>query len=165
MKSVIRILVTFVLLFVLSLGGLSAQTVNPNGSLSYSYPIQLPPGTGGMVPKLSINYNSGGRNGFLGMGFSLGGLSAITRDGSYDINFDDTTDHFSYNGQRLIPGSDGYYHTEKESFIRIKFENPNASDSHWLVTMKNGTRLFFGNTADSHVDAVGKSGKALVWCR
>lgn len=162
MKSVIRILITVALVSVFGLCGLSAQTVNPDGSLDYSYPIQLPPGTGGMAPNLSIDYNSEDENGILGMGFSLGGLSKITRDKSYDITFDDTTDHFLFDGQRLISGADGYYHTEKESFIRIEFVNPNATDSHLVVTMKNRTKLYFGSTSDSRINAVGISGKARV---
>jgi hypothetical protein len=39
----------------------------------------VPPGISGMKPELSINYNSNSGNGLLGVGFGLGGLSAIHR--------------------------------------------------------------------------------------
>jgi hypothetical protein len=42
-------------------------------------PITVPPGISGMKPELSINYNSNSGNGLLGVGFGLGGLSAIHR--------------------------------------------------------------------------------------
>src|SRR5207248_99802 len=60
----------------LSQGKLSAQ---PSGGASYEMPIIVSPGTAGMQPKLSFQYNSGGRNGAIGMGWSVGGVSGITR--------------------------------------------------------------------------------------
>src|SRR5258708_601741 len=60
----------------LSQGKLSAQ---PSGGVSYQMPIVVAPGTAGMQPKLSLQYSSGGRNGALGMGWSIGGSSAVTR--------------------------------------------------------------------------------------
>ena len=67
-------------IFTVSLQGAFAQDASPDGALVYSYPIQLPPGLGGLTPSLSLEYNSMGGNSLLGMGFRLGGLSAITRD-------------------------------------------------------------------------------------
>lgn len=41
--------------------------VGANGAASYSIPIVVAPGTGGMVPALTLDYSSDGGNGLLGM--------------------------------------------------------------------------------------------------
>lgn len=88
-------------------------SVSESGAATYSLPIQVPPGTAGMQPNLSLNYSSQGGNGHLGVGWSLGGLSSVTRcpttyaqDGDKQgINYDnsDLNDSYCLDGQRLIP--------------------------------------------------------------
>ena len=83
--------------------------VTPSGAASYTVPIAVPPGTAGMAPSLALSYNSQGGNGLLGMGWSLSGLSAITRcpktliqDGvKSGVNYT-TTDSLCLDGQRLV---------------------------------------------------------------
>jgi hypothetical protein len=67
-------------MFVISQALVFGQNVNPDGSFSYSVPIVTPPGTSGMGPNLALSYNSNGGNGFLGVGWSLSGLSTVNRD-------------------------------------------------------------------------------------
>ncbi|WP_255376874.1 FG-GAP-like repeat-containing protein [Rhizobacter sp. OV335] len=59
----------------------SAQglVVSESGQAVYSYPIVVPPGVAGMEPKLSLVYNSGGNNGPIGVGWTVQGISQITR--------------------------------------------------------------------------------------
>lgn len=61
--------------------GVLAQgvTVSESGQAIYSLPIAVPPGVGGMEPKLSLVYNSGGINGPVGVGWAVQGISQITR--------------------------------------------------------------------------------------
>jgi hypothetical protein len=53
--------------------------VSESGGAVCQLPLTAPAGTSGMAPKLSLGYNSQGNNGPLGVGWSLNGLSAITR--------------------------------------------------------------------------------------
>ncbi|NYZ67860.1 hypothetical protein H0A36_17740, partial [Endozoicomonas sp. SM1973] len=104
-------------------------TVTENGAASYRIPIELPPGVNEMQPDLALVYNSQQRNGLLGIGWSLSGLSSITRcpttliqDGFIDgVDFDDN-DKFCLSGERLVAVSGAYgahgteYRTEYESY-------------------------------------------------
>jgi RHS repeat-associated protein len=93
-----------------TIGGTFA--VGDGGAASYTIPIAVPPGTAGMQPGLALTYNSQGGNGLLGVGWSLSGLSVITRcpkteaqDGTrVAINYDNdlTNDAYCLDGQRLI---------------------------------------------------------------
>lgn len=102
------------------------------GGASYTIPVKVPEGIGGIQPNLSIVYNSQSGNGLLGWGWNLGGLSAITRvghtlyhDGYVDgVDFDG--DRFSLDGQRLFAldaatyGGDGTeYRTETDGMNKI----------------------------------------------
>ena len=93
--------------------------VDESGAATYSIPIYVVPGTAGVLPQLSLNYSSQGGDGPLGRGWSIGGLSAISRcratreagdflvgaatpDGDPSpINFS-STDRFCLDGQRLV---------------------------------------------------------------
>lgn len=109
--------------------------VSDMGGANYTIPIKIPEGVGGMQPSLSLNYNSQGGNGIMGMGWSLSsGASIITRvpNTIYNdkkvagVSFT-TDDKFALDGSRLILtggqsyGADGsIYHTEVENFKDIK---------------------------------------------
>ena len=119
--------------------------VNPSGAATYSIDIVAPPGTAGMQPALSINYNSAGTNGPLGLGWSLGGLSSIHRcgktiaqDGVNNRIAFETSDRLCLDGQRLVlvnlPPSDANYwaataeyRTEIDSFTRVTTSVTTAS--------------------------------------
>nr|VFJ54610.1 MAG: virulence plasmid B protein [Candidatus Kentron sp. DK] len=66
-------------------GSIPGQLGVEQGAAVYTIPIEVPPrvapGITDTQPDLAITYNSNGGNGLLGVGFSLSGLSAITRCG------------------------------------------------------------------------------------
>lgn len=137
--------------------------VTSKGALNYSVPIELPSGKGGLTPQLSIIYNSQLGDGIVGMGWSIAGLSAISRV-PQTVYFDDkaagvsltSNDRFALDGNRLILtstgttyGADGAtYGTEVETFSRItSYGNP---DPYWFkVETKDGLEFFYGISDDS----------------
>lgn len=158
-------------------GELAGQfSVSENGAATYQIPIQIPPGVAGVEPKLELAYNSQGGNGSIGMGWSLSGLSAIVRcprtkaqDGVRgSINFD-LNDRYCLDGERLIlvAGVEGAagaeYRTERDGFSRI-IANGQAGNgpSSFTVKTKAGQTLEYGNTADSRIEAQGKT-SVSVW--
>ena len=132
--------------------------VSPSGSATYSIPIQVPPGTAGMQPALSLSYNSQDDNGLLGMGWSITGLSAISRCGGTivqdgartGVNLD-AGDKFCLDGQRLMALNAGTYFqngqtygTEIESFVRVSaIGTLGNGPASFTVETKSGQKSFY----------------------
>ncbi|NEP09959.1 MAG: hypothetical protein F6K14_07000 [Symploca sp. SIO2C1] len=152
--------------------------VNGNGGATYTVPIEVPPGTNGVQPNLSLVYNSQQENGLLGMGWQLAGLSAISRCGKTlatdgvkgGVNFD-AEDRFCWDGQRLIAsvgvyGEDGTeYHTERESWVKVVSHTTGGQNGpQWFsATTKDGYQMEFGNSEDSKISAGLGDGAVRVW--
>ncbi len=159
--------------------------VDPDGGASYSIPLKLPPGTAGMLPKLSLGYNSGAGNGLLGVGWALQGLSAITRspqtpaqdNGVRGAITYGNSDRYSLDGERLMVinsvdynDSTAIYHTERESWQKVvpiySSDRPagrNGPDG-FLVYHKDGKVLEYGNTPDSQIPASSSNLTIRQWC-
>lgn len=95
--------------FVFGPGAIAQVAVGDGGTPSYSQAIAVPPGVGGMAPKLSLLYAGGGVNGPVGHGWSVQGLSVITRCGATLAQDGKTvgvayvaSDKLCLDGQRLI---------------------------------------------------------------
>lgn len=161
-------------------GELSGEfVVNNLGAASYTVPLAVSPGTAGMEPKLAVSYSSRGDNGLLGGGFSLSGLSTITRggasldqDGFIDgVDFDDN-DRFLLDGQRLelvttngvgYGDADSAYRTEIDSFSRVVAHGQAGNGPAWFkVWTKAGLIYEYGNTADSSFEP-GSHSNVLSW--
>lgn len=132
--------------------------VSPVGQAIYSIPIKLPPGTAGMQPELSIVYNSSSKEGLLGYGFDLSGLSMINRspqnlivDGRVTaVDFSDS-DRFMLDGQRLIRISpltqikDIEYRTENNNFSKIIAYGEANNPQSFSVYTKSGLVYTYGS--------------------
>lgn len=140
-------------------------SVGSSGVASYSIPIEVPPGTAGLVPKLSLEYSSQSGDGLLGVGWQLGGFSVITRcsrtqaqDGVRGrVNFD-LNDRFCLDGKRLVAVTGSYgangteYRTEREEFAKIVSYGTAGNGPSWFkVWTKSGQIMEFGNTTDSRI--------------
>ncbi len=151
--------------------------VSATGAANYSIPIDVPPGIAGMQPNLALVYNSQGGNGLLGLGWSLSGLSSITRTGTtiyndgnkQGIKFN-SEDRFALDGNRLISVNGGYgennteYRTENETFSKIiSYRTSYNGPESFIVYTKSGLIMNYGTTEDSRIEASGSSDVVLTW--
>jgi len=149
-NSIVYVLVVWILSIHLSFADLVGSIegdlkVDDNGHLNYQLPLNLPKPNKGFSPNLSINYAQGGGNSVLGIGFSLGGLSSITRcsknfkiDGIQEgIRFDEQSE-YCLDGERLIDIGNGEYYLYNSKKIKIKRHGSKASPEHWSVFDSEG---------------------------
>ena len=142
--------------------------VDAHGTGNYQINIEVPPGINGVQPHLSLAYNSQKRNGVMGVGWSLSGLSTIRRVGRSiatdgvkgGVNLD-SLDRFAIDGMRLIAykdkdkklldtqekrnaayGKDGtmYKTIIDQGSTIISHGDCNTGNCYFEVTAKNGTR-------------------------
>ena len=129
------------------------------GAATYSIPIKVPKGVSGLQPNLAITYNSQVGNGMLGYGFSLSGISSITRgsktifhDGKA-VGYDYTNnDAFYLDGKRLIlieyteDSDSAIYCLEDDKNARIVFHgiNNNSLNKWFTVNLNNGIIYEYG---------------------
>ncbi|MEO0972772.1 MAG: FG-GAP-like repeat-containing protein, partial [Pseudomonadota bacterium] len=145
-----------------------AGGVSATGAAGYRVPIFMPVGTAGMVPDLALRYSSEGGNGLAGVGWSLDGMSIVSRcrktivhDGDVGAVVYAGEDRFCLDGQRLLLTSgDAYgahgaeYRTELDSFVRIRsFDEGAQRPGRFEADLPNGERLTYGASADSRVEA------------
>ncbi len=145
-------------------------SVSPLGEAQYAVPLDVPSGTKGMTPSVSLEYRHRVRGGLLGIGWSIGGLSQITRcartvaqDGVAASPALTATDRFCLDGQRLVTvGTLGYwmpnaeYRTEIESFARIRAVQGTSTNGpgYFTVETPDGRIYEYGATNDSRIDGV-----------
>ena len=165
-------------------GTLQGDVVVDNlGQANYSIAVVLPPGSGGMTPEVSLSYSSGAGNGPLGLGWSMGGLSAVTRgpqmldrDGRITkVDFEAvcvasgsvSNDRLYLDGQRLLRAPAGIqywseaspwiFRTEIEGHSRVEMK-PYSGGGVWFeVKTKAGLVMQYGNSDDSRVVLNAKS--------
>ncbi|OQW91171.1 MAG: hypothetical protein BWK78_05340, partial [Thiotrichaceae bacterium IS1] len=146
---------------------------NNMGTVNLSYPIEVPPGRGGMQPQVALSYNSGGGNGWVGIGWDLP-LPAITIDTRwgvprYDVNSE--TESYILSGQQLTPlahrmesqprTAEKVFQPRVEgSFVKIIRHGSSPSNYWWEVTDKNGMVSSYGGEGAILSD---DKGNIFVW--
>lgn len=133
--------------------------VDESGAAAYSIPLSLPEGIAGVTPSLSLNYHSSAPNGPLGKGWSVGGLSAISRCRQTDETDGDNqpltltnNDRFCLDGQKLIAVSGLYgeagteYRTEIDSQTRVfSYGSAGNGPAYFTVEKADGSISYYGN--------------------
>ena len=155
--------------------------VDAQGSANYRIPLLVVPGSGGLAPQMSLQYNSKGANDIAGVGWSIGGHSAISRcpqtreqdgiDGKRGVSLDGF-DRFCLDGHRLMAvtgayGADGTeYRTEIDDFTKVVSRGQAGKGPAWFeVWHGNGSVSHFGNSQDSRIEArvPGDSDSVMTW--
>lgn len=156
----LSLLVLSSLVHATTVGTLPGELVVDQGVAQYQIPINLPQGRGGNTPKLSISYSSqGSTNTIVGPGFSLSGLSSISRCGSTistdgEVRAIDFSEHdnFCFDGARLVTveGTKGQdssvYRLEMDNYSKVTLHgNAQDNSSYFTVQTKDGDHLTFAN--------------------
>jgi hypothetical protein len=153
--------------------------VGESGEATYSIPIWVPQGPRGMQPALTLEYGSRTGNGPLGVGWTLGGLSAIERC-ARSISQDGTAgpiarltslDRYCLDGVRLRQTSgtsygaaNSTYQTELANFALVTASSTLTGNgpTYFTVKGKDGLTFEYGNSVDSRV-VPGTSSTVLRW--
>ncbi|MCX4755205.1 SpvB/TcaC N-terminal domain-containing protein [Kitasatospora purpeofusca] len=139
------------------IGLIAPPQADNQGDNRLSYPIQVPPGRQGMQPDLSITYDSGGGDGWMGLGWDLA-APAITVDTRWGVPRYDAgleTETYLLGGEQLTPlahrgqprprTAEKEFHARTEgAFARIVRHGDGPAHYTWEVTDKSGTHFFYG---------------------
>jgi RHS repeat-associated protein len=149
-----------------ALGIIEAPVPNSDGSVELSFPIGVPPGHG-ITPELTVQYGSGGGNGWMGEGWDLG-VGEITVDTTFGApHFAQNSESESYllDGALLTPNANAdtweprvigdrndftrQVETEYDEIIRHQVGSGWPADYFWEVRGKDGSVKWYGGTPDS----------------
>ena len=153
---------------------------NNQGTANLSYPIEIPPGRNGMQPQIAVQYNSGGGNGWMGVGWDIPmqSISIDTRWGVPRYDTDKESETYSLNGEMLTPvahrtawedlptrntsGSKEFHTRIEGQFRRIIRHGNSPKDYWWEVTDKNGAKYFYGGGPDINGGQGGTSVNSIL---
>jgi RHS repeat-associated protein len=155
--------------------------VDERGAATYELGILAARGTAGVTPRISLNYSSSDGDGVAGPGWSIGGLSAITRCRQTPAQDNNSTaiglngdDRFCLDGQRLIlitgvyGGNGSIYRTELDSYAVITaYGYFNGHPLYFTVQRKDGSLSYYGDGplqgSNRSAPVVNVGGATLTW--
>lgn len=161
-----------------AVGRLAAEfSVDATGAATYAVPVNVASGRGGLRPSIGLRYASHDGDGLAGMGFTVTGLSRITRcpltiavDGRVQGVRFAAGDRYCLDGQPLVLvagayGADGAeYRTEVNNLQRVISRGRQGSGpASFDVQHPDGLTWRYGNDADSRLEAVGTAGEVREW--
>ncbi len=154
---------------------IQAPEGGPSGDASLSYPLVLPKGRHGLQPDLSVAYNSGGGNSWMGIGWDLKlpsvEISTLFGVPRYDGSAE--TETYTIDGEQLAPTADPdspaarqadrvFTRRAETGFQRIVRHGGSPSSYWWEVTDKAGVRSIYGRDSQARL-ADPQSGNTFQW--
>ncbi|XDD44718.1 RHS repeat-associated core domain-containing protein (plasmid) [Leptospira sp. WS60.C2] len=133
------------------------------GNASFSFPLEVPDGTGDLTPELTISYSSSGGNGILGKGYGISGFSYIKRDLSYGINYNSNDSYYSSDYGQLVDsnGNRSVYYTKEESFVSFFPQGDSGQGpTEFIAYDKDGNRYTYGG---SGAQLIHPNGAVRTW--
>jgi RHS repeat-associated protein len=142
--------------------------VDESGAATYHIPINLQRGRGGIKPDLSLNYHSSARHGIAGIGWSISGVSGISRcpanvadDGFAHAVMLNNSDRLCLDGQKLVLVSGQYgasgaeYRVKMNDKIRIKATGVStSSSSSFVVNHIDGSTHYYARAVSGDASSV-----------
>jgi RHS repeat-associated protein len=144
---------------------IEAPQASSDGGAHLSYPLVIPAGRG-ITPELSLEYDSGGGNGWVGQGWdlSVGDISVDTRWGAPMFDPNKESETYSLNGSMLIPNALGaswadrvhgdrqdytlQVETQYQQIIRHEVAPGGPANYFWEVHDKGGNVYWYGGMPD-----------------
>ncbi|WP_321778400.1 RHS repeat-associated core domain-containing protein [Sulfurimonas sp.] len=127
------------------------------GSFTYDVEVITPKGVSGLQPSLRLNYNSSNSgNSIFGVGFSISGLSSITKcnESLFDEKADSSRNYnYCLDGQKLLLVDTAQEYGSENSEYKTEINNHSKivkTKTSWKVWSKDGLIHEYGNTADSN---------------
>jgi len=145
--------------------GESFQPMLNTGTARYAVNIALPSGIAGFTPEVTLQYDSGLGDGPLSLGWSFGpgsisrqvdkGLPRyIDENNKLDDDFDNSIDEADEidtfvgpDGEELVPFDNDIYRARIEN----KFARYTRTANGWLVELKSGSKLYYGQSTQSRI--------------
>ncbi|MCB1192047.1 MAG: hypothetical protein KDK90_16495, partial [Leptospiraceae bacterium] len=144
-------------------------TVGANGKANMVIDIELPV-SNAFQPNVQLAYNSNTQNGIFGVGWQMPSLHTISRLELAGVHYDSDDRFVSSLGGKLQKLTTGNYRNqiENESYnLFVPSGTCGVGPCQWTVADKNGTKYYFGHTADSRIETLnlppGKSGSVKIW--
>lgn len=136
---------------------IESPQANNMGAVNLGYPLEIPPGRVGMQPQIALSYNSGGGNGWVGVGWDLP-LPAITVDTGWGVPHyygDRESENYRINGELLTPqvhrdklqsrtAEKEFFPRVVSQFRRIIRHGNHPSNYWWEITDKDGKVSYYG---------------------
>ncbi|WP_430614161.1 SpvB/TcaC N-terminal domain-containing protein [Flavobacterium sp. JP2137] len=147
-------------------------SANQEGDAVLSYPIEIPGGRKGLQPNLTVQYNSAGGNGWLGLGWNLGvgSIEVNTKWGAAKYDQGKESESYLVNGEDVVLWTNGddfyephrsslmdrvkdalFFNKQEGNFNKIQRMGSHPTNYYWIVIDKSGMKYYYGDSGQSRL--------------